>query len=100
MARKLKTAATVAVEITPDKYFYVNDGKVLTSVEDLLGYASDMSDETFAYHVNKEKNDFYNWFYAVFQDEELAKSIQKVKTKNGFVKKLKESAKPKLRKAA
>jgi hypothetical protein len=79
--------------ITPDKFFYSNDGKVFTSIEDLITGVNEMSEETFAYHFNKEKNDFYNWIYFVFNNEELAKGIQKVKTKSGFVKKVKEFTK-------
>lgn len=79
--------------INPEKYFYANDGKVFANLEDLFKGITEMSEETFLYHVNKEKNDFYNWVYYVFNDTEFAKAIQKVKTKTGFVKKVKDYAK-------
>lgn len=79
--------------LAPEKYFYAHDGKVFTSLEDLFTGIADMSEETFTYHLNKEKNDFYNWIYFVFGKESLAKSIQKVKTKSGFAKRLKDYVK-------
>ncbi|MFN6944310.1 MAG: hypothetical protein ACK4ND_05145 [Cytophagaceae bacterium] len=74
--------------MTPEKYFYVQDGKVLTNLDDLINYMPEISDETFAHHVNKDKNDFYNWICEVIKDEEMANSIKKVKTKSGFIKKV------------
>ena len=79
--------------LNPEQYFYANDGQVFTSLEDLFTGITEMSEETFLYHVNKEKNDFYNWVNYVFNETELAKSLQKVKTKSGFVKKVKDYAK-------
>ncbi|WMJ73004.1 hypothetical protein RCC89_07495 [Cytophagaceae bacterium ABcell3] len=75
--------------MTAEKYFYVQDGKVLTGLDDLVNCMPEISEEAFAHHVNKEKNDFYNWVSEVIGDQEFANSIKKVKTKNGFLKKIK-----------
>ncbi|MFN6944311.1 MAG: DUF5752 family protein [Cytophagaceae bacterium] len=75
--------------MTPENYFFVQDGKVLRSLEELIDYLPVMSEDTFAHHVNKEKNDFSNWIAEVIKDKELASSIKKVKTKSGLLKKLK-----------
>ena len=74
--------------LSPEKFFYSIDGKVFTSIEDLLNGLKNMTEDTFRYHLNNEKNDFYNWFMGVFQASDLASSIKKVKTKTGFLKKL------------
>lgn len=76
--------------LSPDKYFYANDGKIFSSIDDLRRGLKEMSEETFHYHFNKEKNDFYNWILYVFNESELAKSIKKVKSQKGFMKKLKD----------
>lgn len=76
--------------LNPEKFFYSIDGKVFTSIEDLFNGLKDMTEDTFRYHLNNEKNDFYNWFMGVFQASDLASSIKKVKTRTGLSKKLKE----------
>ena len=36
-----------------------------------------MSNETYAFHANAEKNDFTNWVRDIIKDEGLAKNLQK-----------------------
>lgn len=79
--------------INPEEYFYSNDGRVFSSIDDLFRGLKEMNEETFFYHLNKEKNDFYNWILYVFKESELANSIIRVKTKTGFLKKLKDFCK-------
>lgn len=50
----------------PDKYFYTVDKKVLTNLYQLVLYLKECSNESFNYHVNSQKNDFYNWVKNVF----------------------------------
>ena len=72
------------------KLFYVCDGQVLRNLGDLKGsLENDMSDDVFKYHCNVEKNDFMNWIMDVVGDKKLAKSVARVKTKRGMIKKLK-----------
>jgi hypothetical protein len=75
--------------LTPEKFFYVQDGKVLTSLDDLTNQLPDISEDAFTQHVNKDKNDFSNWIGDAIGDTELAKQVKKVKTKSGLLKKLK-----------
>jgi hypothetical protein len=50
--------------------FLCHDGKVFTNLVV-------MSDETFGYHSNPEKNDFSNWVRDVIKDKKLARDFQK-----------------------
>ncbi len=76
--------------LSPEKFFYSNDGKIFASIEELFIGLKDMTEDTFSYHLNAEKNDFYNWFTHVFHASDIANSVKKVKTKSGFLKKLKD----------
>jgi len=38
-----------------------------------------MKPEIFNLHVNKEKNDFYNWVKDIYEDKNLAEDIKKAK---------------------
>jgi len=72
------------------QYFYVCDGEVLKSVEDLAGSLEhQMSDDTFRYHCNTEKNDFANWVSEIIGDKKLSKTIAKAKSKEAMLNKLK-----------
>lgn len=82
--RKLTRTPKVKVEITPDKYFYSNDGQVFKSLRELSEGIDKMSDETFAYHCNKEKNDFRNWVVDVLDRTRLGRSLKGIKHKEEF----------------
>ena len=69
------------VIINPQNYFYVCNGAVLKDMSGLLSELKSMDDLTFLYHVNNEKNDFYNWVKEVLKDETLASKINKAKKK-------------------
>jgi hypothetical protein len=72
------------------QFFYVCDGQVLKSIGDLKGSLSnDMSDEAFRFHCNTERNDFASWIMDVMGNKKLSKSISKVKTRTGMLKKIK-----------
>ena len=46
-------------------------------MEELSDAFSGMTDETFVYHANAEKNDFSNWARDVIQDEKLARDLKR-----------------------
>ena len=48
-----------------------------------------MTDETFSYHVNEEKNDFSNLIYNVIGDVTLAENLRKTINKKDTSKKIK-----------
>ncbi len=55
--------------------FLCHDGKKLSSMKELAEGLMAMSDETFAYHVNPERNDFSNWVRDVIKDGKLASEL-------------------------
>ncbi|MBN2096298.1 hypothetical protein JW752_02750 [Candidatus Peregrinibacteria bacterium] len=71
-----------------DMCFWVNNGSVLKDLKELHQALSDMADETFAYHVNQEKNDFARWTEDVLKELDLAKKLMKVKTRKAAIKAL------------
>ncbi|MDK2907566.1 MAG: hypothetical protein PWQ87_24 [Candidatus Woesearchaeota archaeon] len=62
-------------EIKPEEYFLLCDGLVLKNIYDLIDALETMNDDVFYYHVNDERNDFFNWLKDVFHEEELAQRI-------------------------
>lgn len=76
------------VEIPPEKYFYVNDGTVIKNLGELPDALRNMHPDTFAFHVNDEKNDFYNWINGVFEHTSLARKVKSVKRKETMAKKV------------
>lgn len=60
----------------PEEYiFWSHDGHTFKSMKDLAEGLVTMSDDTFAYHVNSEKNDFSKWVREVIKDEKLASDL-------------------------
>ncbi len=73
----------------PSEYvFYLNDGRILHNLIELRDSFKSMSDELYTYHVNSEKNDFYNWVNDIIKDTKLVKDLQKAKTKEAAEKKI------------
>ena len=68
--------------ITPEQFFYLNDGSILTSKTELYFALSRMSDATFNHHVNLGKNDFASWILNVLEDKETSEKIKFAKSKD------------------
>lgn len=68
--------------------FWVNGNGALRNLKELAESLSSMSDETFAYHVNAEKNDFASWVKEVLLDSKLALDLKRSKTKAAALKKV------------
>lgn len=82
MKRKTKTkeasakpASSKNKDISPEKYFILKDGTPIKSIKELAMMMDSMSDESFSFHVNEEKNDFANWIKDVFGKKDLADSL-------------------------
>ncbi len=78
MARILRQAAERLLANVPEEYvFRCCDGRTLRNMQELSDAFSGMTDETFAYHANTDKNDFSNWTRDVIQDEKLARDLER-----------------------
>ena len=63
--------------VPEDKVFWSNDGRIFKNMRELSDGLANMTEETYVYHVNAEKNDFANWVRDVIRDSDLAKNISK-----------------------
>jgi len=61
--------------VPEDKVFWSHDGAVLHNMAELAQALNGISNETFTYHVNPEKNDFANWVKDVIGDKTLATQL-------------------------
>ncbi len=67
--------------VPEENVFYCHGGRVLRNTAELRDCLASMSDETFAYHVNPEKNDFSNWVRDVIGDDKLARDLNRAKNR-------------------
>ena len=65
--------------------FYVCNGNELNDLKELLNELYLMDNSTFSFHVNSEKNDFYNWIKSSLKKTSLAKKLLKVKDKENMI---------------
>ena len=77
MAETLKEDVKRYLADVPDGYvFRCCDGSVFRNMKELRDGLANMSEETYAYHANAEKNDFSRWVREVIGDEKLAVGLQ------------------------
>jgi hypothetical protein len=62
--------------------FWCNDGQIFRDLNDLMNGFDNMSEVTFAYHLNDIKNDFSCWVMDIIGDQTLAQDLKSVKTKD------------------
>ena len=84
--------AAAAPQIAAELCFYVVDGSVLKSLDDLHDAVKRWSDDVFYYHVNDQKNDLGNWVRDVFGMQGLADRLYAVRTLEDTAKVLREHA--------
>jgi hypothetical protein len=70
--------------------FYFHNGQTADCVKTLIKVLETLDEETFKYHCNKDKNDFYSWLSTGLNDEKAAAGIRTVKTKKTILTKLKQ----------
>ncbi|MBA3064279.1 hypothetical protein FP803_02470 [Candidatus Woesearchaeota archaeon] len=75
-------------DVNPEHNFWVCDGGVLKSINDLLSVLKKMNKNVFQAHVNKEKNDFANWINDIIKDEKLAKELYMIKDRRKIISKV------------
>jgi len=78
------------MKISPDNYFYLNDGSVLKSLKELEVLLETIDPNLFSYHSNEYKNDFAVWVQDVFNNKKLATELRKAKSAQASLKVLKE----------
>lgn len=61
----------------PDKVFWCHDGREMKNLDELAVALTEMSDDTYRYHVTSDKSDFTNWVGDVIGDAILAKELLK-----------------------
>ncbi len=70
----------------PQEYrFWLSDGREIRNLNELLAALKTMKDDTFSYHVNREKNDFSNWVKDVLQDKKLADAMRNARKKEDTI---------------
>lgn len=66
--------------------FWVNNGPVLHSVNDLIkALKKEITDEQFYYHTKRNKNDFAIWIKECLCDNNCATRIKRVRSKEGML---------------
>lgn len=68
-------------ELEGDKCFWINNGPVIKNLYELRDALKVIDEGIFSYHVNGEKNDFYNWVKYAVQDDILAERLGGLKTR-------------------
>ncbi|MBE0480049.1 MAG: hypothetical protein IBX68_03620 [Dehalococcoidia bacterium] len=67
----------------PDEYvFRCRDGKVFKNMQELEQALVNMTDESFAFHVDDHHNDFHNWVRDIIKDEKLARDLAKSRSRS------------------
>lgn len=78
MTKILKEHAERRLADVPDQYvFWCHDGRMIKSIRELKEALELMSDKTYSYHANNEKNDFSNWVKDIIGDDKLARDLSK-----------------------
>ena len=78
MVDTLKQEANRFLADVPEEYiFRCCDGQILRNVKELRDSLNTMKEETYVFHVNKEKNDFAKWVRDIIKDEMMAMDLQK-----------------------
>lgn len=72
----------------PKLAFWFTNGVIAKNIYELVNTIETCDKSTFAYHVNAEKNDFYNWILEVLGDYVLAKRLKKEKDQQKYAKKI------------
>jgi len=67
-------------DVPDENVFRCYDGSIYRNMRELRDGLETLSDETFAFHVRAERNDFGNWVRDIIGDEKLARDL--IKTRN------------------
>ena len=91
MAKMTKDAASRLVARVPEtNSFWCHDGSVYRNLDELKTGLARMSDETFAFHVTPEKNDFSAWVQTSIGDSKLANDLDEAASRRLALKRVEE----------
>jgi heterodisulfide reductase subunit B len=71
-----------------DQAFWLSNGTIAKNIYEFVNAIENCDKGVFEYHVNPEKNDFYNWILNVLGDDVLAKRVKKELDQKKFAKKI------------
>lgn len=80
MKKKLSKSQFL-LDVSSEKAFWCNDGKIFLNLQDLEKGMKKMSSKIYRYHANPEKNDFAIWIEDSIGDKTLSSNIKKADTK-------------------
>lgn len=75
--------------ISPKSYFYLSNGQIIKSLEELPYLIERLDEKTFQSHVTAYKNDFAKWVNDVFMETELAAKMGPVKSREEMIRLIK-----------
>jgi len=75
MAKKYKNIDIGQEAPSAQHNFYLNNGKKLKNIAELMESLKHMDQDLFSFHVNEQHNDFASWIRDVFGEKELARRI-------------------------
>ena len=76
-----------------EQCFRLANGRVLKNLHELANALVSMDERTFSHHVTPARNDFSNWIAGVFGEEELARQIRGLRSREEISRKLGEALK-------
>lgn len=85
-----KEAKKILAKVPLDVSFWLCTNHYLRGLRELSTALESISDDTFRYHVNRDKNDFEVWIRQIVKDKELSREISRIKTKETLVRKVSE----------
>ncbi|MFH1316125.1 MAG: hypothetical protein ABII01_01275 [Candidatus Woesearchaeota archaeon] len=68
-------------DVSPDKCFVMKNGMTSKNLHELMSLVEVIDNDTFNHHISKGRNDFSDWIKHVVGNEELAKKVSAVKTR-------------------
>jgi hypothetical protein len=66
-------------DVHPDNVLKLKSGTVVRNLYELANELALIDEETFTCHVNRQKNDFYDWIYHIVRDDHLARVFAQIK---------------------
>ena len=69
--------------------FYFHNGQTADTILALIKVLENLDEDTFKYHCNKDKNDFFDWISTGLNDAKAAAAIKTAEARKTMLTKLK-----------